>query len=133
MMRDNIYVFILVFISTIMPNDPNLQFYLGVACAIGMGIALRVGMQVRNKTFSFWGFIAQFLITIPVSWFSYQLWLVYLNFMPLPIYLFIVSFSSLYTAKLIEKASRIGLNGVAQYLLKTIAATNPGSEKEEET
>lgn len=128
MIREDLYFATIMLTISTLPTNPDILFYVGVLMAGSLGVILRIGIQLRNKTFSWWGFLVQLLITVPVCYFAYNVWLQYKLTFQLQTYLFLVSFMSLYIATIIDNVSKLGLNEVAQSLLKKIMSLN----KEEE-
>lgn len=130
MIRDNFFVLIILTISTIMPADANLSLYLGIIFAIALGMMLRVGVQLRNKTFSWFGLLIQIFITVPVCYGAYNFWLAYDLDFQLQLFLFLVSFMALFIAKIIDSTFREWVQQFGQSLLKRVQAEEKQEDKE---
>jgi len=122
MIKENLFVLIILVTSTIMPPNPDLMFYISAGFAIILGIVLRVGVQIKNKTFSWAASLVNLLITFPVCYLAYNIYITYDIGFQLQTYLFLVSFMALFIANLVEKIAKVGLTEFAQYLLKKITA-----------
>lgn len=122
MIREDLYFGTIVLAVSTLPSNSDFMYFIGIFLAGIFGAMLRVGIQLGRKSFTWSGFAIQMMITIPVCYFAYNIWLQYKLTYQLQTYLFAVSFMSLYIATLLDRIGRIGFYEVAQSLLRRIMA-----------
>ena len=121
MRQDYTIGFFLLLITAMPPHgDKDWMWYLGMVMAIFFGMMLKTGIELKKKTFEWRAFFVQIIITIPVCYIAYNVWLTYSLSVQLQTYLFVISFSSVVIAGLIDKLTTMGWTAFYDFLLSYI-------------
>lgn len=132
MMKHDYYIgLVLVLITTMPPTtDKDYMWYIGMVMAVIFGMMLKIGIEVKKGIFSWRAFMIQIIITIPVCYIAYNVWLTYELNVQLQTYLFVISFSSVVIAGLLDKLTTMGWNAFYDFLISYIR--NKLTRQEEE-
>jgi hypothetical protein len=127
MLKENMILGLILVAITGLANDTS--FYIAAALSISLGFCLRVGLDISNNSWTFKKTVIQFIITIPICFVAYNIYESYSFTMKIQIYLFAVSFFSVFIAGVIDKMGKIGFTTYARYLLGKVLADTKEEEK----
>lgn len=116
MIKEDLYLGSAVLLVSIIPSikDQDTMYIVGIIISVLLGMVLKIGVDKQKGKFTWAGFGIQILVTGPVCYVAYYVYLSYALTIYLQIYMTMVSFSSVILAGLLEKVMTYGWTTAAE-------------------
>lgn len=113
-----------------MAIDPD-KFWFYVACIVTilMGSVLRIGLLYQSNELTWKAVCVQFLVTLPLCFLAYHVWVYYEWTLPIQIFLFMISLFGVFIAGLLDGVGKIGFRAYLRMMLSKFLADTKSSDK----
>lgn len=119
--EDAVFCSIILSITTLpSTGDKDFFWWGGILLSIIFGAGMRVYADMKNEKFTWGGFGKQLLVTGPVCWVAYYVYLQWELTIYLQIYMTLISFSAVILASLLDKVITYGWAAVAEFAMEYI-------------